>query len=211
MYLYQYIPRSGLECLYVTGQNNGKVKVNPNSFPWINLNLDPEGGLMLQDRHHSIFDAGFSYTVSLLEYLLNKYQAQDDQLIKYNGILKIQDVECYYLTFTNPYYKLITYVTQANETPFTIAKKNHINFYSIIENNPWLKAAEVINPGTKLLIPNDYASKMELYVHKDKFYPVYIKVFDNKGIYEEYYFQHVIINPTFTDLDFSAKNPAYNF
>ena len=211
IYLYQYAPKNGLQCLYIAGQNSGKVKINPNAFPWVNLNLEPEGKLMLENRHHSLFDAGFTYTISLLEYLVNKYQTQKDPLIKYNGILKLQGVDCYYLTFINPNYKLVTYVTQANETPVSIAKKNHLNFYSIIDNNPSLKPTEVIKTGTKLLIPNDYASKMELLVHKDKFYPVHIKVFDNKGVYEEFYFKQVIINPSFTETDFSEKNPAYKF
>lgn len=211
VYLYQYVPKNGLQCLYVTGQNNGKAKVNPNSFPWVNLNLDPQGDLMLQERHHSLFDAGFNYTISVLENLIHKYETQKEPLVKYNGILKLQGVECYFLTFTNPNYKLITYVTQANETPISIAKKNGLNFYSIIDNNPSLKPNQIIKAGTKLLIPNDYASKMELFVHKDKYYPVYLKIFDDKGVYEEYYFQQVIINPVFKDIDFSEKNPAYKF
>lgn len=211
LYLYQYVPKKDLQVLYVSGQNRGKAKVNPGSFPWVNLNLEPEGDLMLQDRHHGIFDAGFGYTISLLEYLMNKYPDQKDQLIKYNGVYKLQGVDCYYLTFTNPNYKLITYVAGFNETPISIAKKNHLNFYSIIDNNKSLKPTEVIKPGTKLVIPNDYALKMELLVHKDKLYPVHLKIYDHKGIYEEYYFQQVTLNPPFKDIDFSEKNPSYKF
>lgn len=211
LYLYQYVPKKDLQVLYVSGQNGGKAKVNPGSFPWVNLNLEPEGDLMLQDRHHGIFDAGFGYTISLLEYLMNKYPDQKGQLIKYNGVYKLQGVDCYYLTFTNPNYKLITYVAGFNETPISIAKKNHLNFYSIIDNNKSLKPTEVIKPGTKLVIPNDYALKMELLVHKDKLYPVHLKIYDHKGIYEEYYFQQVTLNPPFKDIDFSEKNPSYKF
>jgi Protein of unknown function (DUF1571). len=211
LYMYQYVPKKDLQVLYVSGQNGGKAKVNPGSFPWVNLNLEPEGDLMLQDRHHGIFDAGFGYTISLLEYLMNKYPDQKDQLIKYNGVYKLQGVDCYYLTFTNPNYKLITYVAGFNETPISIAKKNHLNFYSIIDNNKSLKPTEVIKPGTKLQIPNDYALKMELLIHKDKLYPVHLKIYDHKGVYEEYYFQQVTLNPPFKDIDFSEKNPDYKF
>ena len=211
LYVYQYVPKPGLQCIYVEGTNNGKIKVSPNSFPWVKLNLDPEGELMLQDRHHTIFDAGFTYTASLLEYLLNKYQSQKESVIKYSGTLKIQGEDCYYLIFTNPNYKLITYVTQANETPISIAKKFHLNFYSILEDNPSLKGLNPIKTGTKITIPNDYASKMEILVNKEKLYPIYLKIYDDKGVYEEYNFQQVILNPVFTDLDFSETNPAYKF
>jgi len=210
-YVYQHAPKNGLQCIYISGKNNGKARVNPNAFPWVNLSLDPEGDLMLEDRHHSIFDAGFFYTSSLIEYLLTKYQNQKESLIKYIGTVKLQEAECYYLVFNNPNYKLITYVTQAGETPISIAKKNHLNFYSILENNPSLKGLNAIKAGTRLMIPNDYASKMELFIHKDKFYPIFLKIYDNKGVYEEFSFQQVIINPVFKEMDFSEKNPAYKF
>ena len=47
IYIYQNIPKKGIECLWVTGKFNGKVKVNPGSFPWVTLNLQPDGDLML--------------------------------------------------------------------------------------------------------------------------------------------------------------------
>ncbi len=50
--LYLYI--KGIEVLWVQGQNNGNALVNPNSFPYINLNLDPYGSLMRADQHHTI-------------------------------------------------------------------------------------------------------------------------------------------------------------
>jgi outer membrane lipoprotein-sorting protein len=211
-YVYQHAPKNGLQCLYVAGKNNGKAKVNPNSFPWVNLNLDPEGDLMLEDRHHSIFDAGFTYTASLIEYLLTKYQNQKQDMVKYNGVIKLMGTECYYLTFVNPNYKLTTYTTTSDkETPISIAKKLHLSFYAIIENNPSLKATSAIKTGTRLTVPNDYASKMELFIHKDKSYPVYLKIYDNKGVYEEFSFQQVVINPLFKDIDFLETNPAYKF
>ena len=211
IYVFQNVPRKGVECLYVTGVNGGKAKVNPNAFPWISLNLGVENDIMLEDRHHSIFDAGFLYTASLLEILLNKYTAQLDKCLLFNGIEKVSGSECYHLTFSNPNYKLTLYTTAQNETPVSIAKKLHINFYSIIENNKGLTPSGVIKPNTRLIVSNDYASKMEVYVHKEKMYPVHIKVYDAKGLFEEYKFLRVEINPTLLDIDFSATNPKYKF
>jgi hypothetical protein len=211
VYIYQHSPKEGLQCLFVSDKNNDKVRINPNSFPWVNLNLEPENELMLQDRHHTIFDGGFSYTISLLDYLLKKYQAQKENLVVLNGIEKIRGIDCYHLTFSNSNYRLTLYTVQSKETPLSIAKKLHLNFYSILENNPSLKVTSVIKSGTKIIVPNDYASKMEFYIHKDKMYPVYLKVFDNKGLYEEYTFTQVILDPVFKDVDFSDKNPAYKF
>jgi outer membrane lipoprotein-sorting protein len=209
IYMYQYFPKLGAQCLYVTGKNGGKARVNTNSFPWITLSLLPEGTLMLEKRHHSVFDAGFLYTALTLENLLNKYQ--NDKVMTMNGIVKMQGADCYYITFTNPNYRMVNYTTQPNETPQSIAKKINLNFYSILENNPKLKVIDQIKPGTKLIIPTNYASKMEIYIHKDKFYPVCLRVYDNKGLYEEYSFFDVLINPQFKEIDFSEDNPNYGF
>jgi outer membrane lipoprotein-sorting protein len=212
IYVYRNTPDKGIECLYATGENNNQAKVNPNTFPWVSLNLNPHGDLVLQNRHHSIFDAGFGYTTTLLQTLMNKYSAQLKNLLEYKGEENVAGVKCHHLVFTNPAYKLTLYtVTEVNETPQTIAKKLGINFYMIMENNSGYKPSSVIKPGTRLIVPNDYASKMELYIHKDKKYPVYIKVYDTKGLYEEFKFLKVEINAALTELDFSAKNPKYHF
>jgi outer membrane lipoprotein-sorting protein len=209
VYMYMYFPKLGRECLYATGTNNGKAWINCNSFPWVTLSLSPESKIMLEERHHSIFDAGFLYTALTLEYLMNKYPTE--KMITLNGIVSMQGEKCYYITLANPKYKMISYTTQQNETPQSIAEKLKLNFYSILENNPSLDLVDVIKPGTKLIVPSDYASKMELYVHTDKFYPVYLRVYDNKGLYEEYSFFGVTINAKFTDTDFAKDNPDYGF
>jgi len=209
IYVYQYAPKMGVECLYVTGENSGKSRVNPKSFPWVTVSLSPEGELTLANRHHSIFDAGFVYTASILEYSIQKHP--NPKNVSMNGIVKMQGVDCYYLTFSNPEFKMVTYTTQVNETPLSLAKKLHLNFYAIIEDNPQFKVTSTIKAGTNLTLPSDYSAKMELYVHKDKFYPVCMRVYDNKGLFEEYIFNDVTINPQFTGQDFSADNPKYGF
>ncbi|HEX2936293.1 MAG TPA: DUF1571 domain-containing protein [Bacteroidales bacterium] len=209
VYMKQKSPKEGLEVLYISGQ--GKAKVNPNAFPWVSLNLDPEGSLMLDKHHHSLLDAGFNYTISLIEFLINKYKADAPKIIKDNGLVKVQNVNCYYYTLSNPNYKLISYTTGDNETVLTIAKKLKLNYFMILENNPHIKGLGVIKKGTVLSVPNDYASKMEMYIHKDKLYPVYLKIYDHKGLYEEYTFTNVDLNAPLKDIDFSAENPNYDF
>jgi len=211
VYVYQKVPVKGLEVLYVTGENSGKAKVNPNAFPWVTLNLEPEGSIMLDKHHHSLFDGGFAYTSSLIEYLFQKYEPQISKLIVNKGVVKYAGSDCYYFTLTNPNYKLVNYTVGANETSLSISRKLKINYFSIIENNPSVSGISVIKEGTKLVVPNDYASKMELYIHKDKLYPVLIKIFDAKGLFEEYTFTNVVLNPAFKSDVFSAGNTAYNF
>jgi outer membrane lipoprotein-sorting protein len=211
VYMKQTSPKKGLECLLILGENNGKAKVNPNSFPWVSLNLDPEGSLMLDNHHHSMFDAGFGYTISLIEFLIEKYKAEIPKLIADNGIVKMQNLQCHYFTLTNTNYRLVSYTTQPNETVLSIAKKLKLNYFTILENNTHIKGLGVIKAGTKLTIPNDYASKMEMYIQKDKYYPIYLRIYDHKGLFEEYTFTNIVLDPSFKDIEFSPKNSDYGF
>jgi outer membrane lipoprotein-sorting protein len=80
-----------------------------------------------------------------------------------------------------------------------------------MENNSGYKPCETFKTGTKLIVPNDYASRIEIYIHTTKKYPMLVQVYDTKGLFEEFKFSKVEINPTLKDIDFSATNPNYKF
>ena len=63
--LYLYI--KGLELLWIQGANKGDALINPNSFPYMDLNLDPYGALMRKDQHHTIHEMGFQYLADILK------------------------------------------------------------------------------------------------------------------------------------------------
>lgn len=210
-YFKQDFPEAGLEGLYINGENDNKTKINPNAFPWITLNLDPEGELMMKNHHHPIFHAGYSYVAQVLEMLIKKYQDKTDQLIVNKGTITYQGQEVIVLDCNNPFYKIQSIAIQKPETPYNIGKRLHINYYSILEENPGLKAFSEVPAGKTIKIPSDYASKMLIYLHKTQLYPVYIKISDPKGVFEEYKFTNVVLNPVFKPEDFQATNPKYNF
>lgn len=210
-YLKQDYPEKGLEGLFITGENDNKTKINPNAFPWVTLNLDPEGELVMKNHHHPIFHAGFSYVAEVLDMLIKKYQAKTDNLIVNKGTMVYQGQEVIVLDCNNPFYKIQTIKISKPETPYELGKRLYINYYSILEENPGLKPFNDIHAGQTIKVPTDYASKMIIYLHKTQHYPLYIKISDPKGVFEEYKFSNVIINPTFKPEDFSASNPKYKF
>ena len=55
VYVYVNLPDEGAELLWVKGKNDGDAIVNPNGFPYFNLNLDPYGKIMRKNQHHTIF------------------------------------------------------------------------------------------------------------------------------------------------------------
>jgi hypothetical protein len=210
-YAVQSVPVKKLEVLYVAGNNGNKLKISPASFPWVTMNLHPESPLVLNNRHHSVLDAGFNYICQIIESLLQKYESKGAQIIDGFSKVKVFGTDCYAITLTNPFYKVSEIEVKGKETPLTLARKLNLNFYTILENNPGLKINDVINTGNRLAVPNDYGSRIELYIHQDKLYPVDLKVYDSKGLYEEYIFTDVDINPVFDGHVFSPENPTYSF
>jgi hypothetical protein len=210
-YAIQSFPVNKLEVLYVTGSNGNKLKINPASFPWVTVNLPPESPLVLANRHHPMLEAGFNYFCRIIGSLLQKYESQGMQIIGGFSRVRVYGADCYAITLINPSYKVSGYEVKEKETALTLARKLNLNYYAILENNPGLKMNEVIHPGTRLTIPNDYGSRIELFIHQDKLYPVDLKVYDPKGLYEEYIFTDVEINPVYDESVFSAENPSYRF
>lgn len=210
-YFKQEKPQPGLEGLLVSGANSNKIKINPNAFPWVNLNLDPEGDLIMKNRHHPVYHAGYGYVADVLERLLNKYKDKSDQLIVSKGLFTYMGQDIWIIECNNPFYKIQTYTVTKPETVYNLSMRLYINFCSILEENPDLKLFSEIPAGKTIKIPSDFASKMTIYLHKTQFYPLYIKVMDPKGMFEEYKFTNVVLNPVFKADTFADTNPEYHF
>jgi hypothetical protein len=211
LYLKQEIPNNGLQGLYVEGTNENRILINPNGFPWMNLNLDPYGTLMLDGHHHPIFHSGFRHFVSVLEHLSTKYSSTLSTMISYQGTTKINGRDCYHLVLDNPKFKYVEYTVKEGETVLSIAKKLKINYYMIIENNNSISGIDKAKAGQVIRVPNDYASKLELWIDKEMMVPVQFKVFDDKGLFEEFTFTNVVINPVFKPEEFTPGYKDYKF
>jgi outer membrane lipoprotein-sorting protein len=211
IYLKQEYPHKDLEVLYVEGQNENKALVSTKSFPWTLMNLDPIGNLMRRGQHQSIFKSGFNFFVGALENFCNKYDRDLDKMLNYEGIVDYAGILCYKITVNNTHFSYLPYRVDPGENMETISGKLCISDYMILEKNPKIKSYEDIAPGTQILIPSDYAKVITLYVDKQKMIPVGVKVFDDQGLFEEYTFVDVVLNPTFTVQDFDKNNPSYGF
>ncbi len=212
VYYKQEYPVKGLEVLYVSGSNNNKALVNPNSFPWINLSLDPYGNLIRENQHHTIFESGFDYMVSILKHLLNKYDTNALSMIESYELVNLNGQICHKIILENQYFKYFSYTVKKGETINTIAKKFKINDYMIIEKNKNINDFnDNINPGQIIKIPNDYANKIIIYIEKQRMIPVVMKIYDDKGLYEYYEFSNISINPEIKPGEFSREYAEYGF
>jgi len=207
--LYLYI--KGIEVLWVQGQNNGNALVNPNSFPYINLNLDPYGSLMRADQHHTIHEMGYQYLYDILK---DGYKKAGDNLNKYFTVMpdeKHNGRDCYKLAITFPDFAWIPYTVKKGENLTTIARKLRVSEYMVLENNPKLSGYTDVKEGQVIKVPNAYAKMTLLLVDKEHMLPVNNKVFDDKGLFETYEYFDLKVNPPIAPEEFTKTYKDYNF
>ncbi len=207
VYVKQLAPKEGVEVLARAG--NPKTVVNLNSFPWINLYLDPHGSLMRRNQHHVVYDSGFDLMISILKYELSSKLSEERLQRKENVIW--QGKEMYHLELKNNDYDLIPYQVKPNETLDDIANKLHINAYAILELNKDVDDYEDVEEGQEIKVPTHYAKRMTLLIDKKTHLPLVIKVFDNKGLYEKYEYNSIRLNPVFAPNEFTMEYEGYNF
>lgn len=208
--IYVYI--KGIELIWVSGWNGNKAYVKPNSFPYINLSLDPLGSLMRQDQHHTLNEMGFDYFASIVEYMALKVGDRFDQYFKLEGEERYNNRPCYKITITNKDYAYENYTVGERESITTIARKLHISEYKILEVNPKLTDYfDILKKGQVLKVPNAYAKDVVLYIDQLYNLPIGVKVSDDKGLFEQYDYFFLQVNPKIEDTEFTTGYKDYKF
>lgn len=210
-YVYSIKPNPGAEAIYMEGCNNGKCIVNPNRFPYINLNLSPHSMLLRKNHQYNILQMGFDYMHGLLSHYLTLYGGGFPRMIS-----KANDVESggksyYSLVIDNPAFGYRNYTVQPGETVVTIGEKLKVNDHMILEINPAIDDYEDVKAGQVIKVPNSFARKIILKIDKKSFLPMAQTVYDEKGLYSVVEFSNFIANPKLTAEDFSPENPEYGF
>ncbi len=207
--LYLYI--KGIEVLWCEGTNNGNALVNPGSFPYINLNLDPFGSLMRKDQHHTIYEMGYQYLEDILKDGLRRVDNKIDKNFIYLGEEKYNGRACYKLSISFPDFAWGPYTVKKGETMITIARKLHVSEYMVLENNPKISWYNDVKEGDVIQVPNAYAKLTLLLIDKEYMLPVNNKVFDDKGLFETYEYSDMQVNKPIDPKEFTKNYQGYNF
>jgi outer membrane lipoprotein-sorting protein len=211
-YCYNIAPTSGLEVLYNSAVNPKEAVVKPNGFPWVNLNLDPNGSLMRKDQHHSLFDSGFHYGITLLQngYDRSKIVGFDKVFTQLKDTLW-NNQWCYVVLISSVDYKIVDYTVEGNENLVDIAKRKFINEYSILLLNSSISDYEDVQAGQKIKTPNAYAKRTVVYIDKKTFLPIVQIMYDEKGIFEKYEYLSLQVNPALKEIEFTTDFEEYGF
>lgn len=200
----------GDEVLWVEGSNNNNAWVHPNSFPYITLALDPDGAIMRKNQHHGVHDAGYDYFKTVLKEAADKAGKNFDDHFLYLGEIMFDGVKCYNVMAIDKDFHYIPYTVQKGENVLSIAKKFWVNEYMLMDHNN-LSSLNDVNTGQTIMIPSDYGKLITLYINKTTMLPLLLRVDDEKGLFEQYVFKHIKIDPPLTAADFSKSNKEYHF
>lgn len=201
---------NGDEVLWAAGANNGNAWVHPNSFPFVTLPLDPDGAILRKGQHHGIQYAGYDYFKEVLKQAADRSGKNFDAHFLYVGEITFDGAKCYNLIAMDKDFSYFPYKVQKGETLLTIAHKFWVNEYMLMQHNK-LSSLNDVSSGQTIMIPSDYGKLITLYIDKKTMLPLLLRVDDEKGLFEQYVFKHIVIDPAFTDADFSKDNKEYHF
>ena len=213
-YMYMYSPDAGVEVLYKEGVNSGKAYVNPNKklVSFIDFDFDPMGKTLRKDEHHTLFENGFEYMRGILKAVMRVADEEDkyDEYCVVEGEVNFKDRQCHKVLLQYPKFAWKDYTVQSGEDLVKIARKLNLSEYMILEKNK-LSNYTSVKAGQTIKVPNMYAKKVVLYIDKINLMPIYQEVHDDQGMFEEYHYINLIVNPVLDADDFSKQNPEYKF
>lgn len=207
-----YLYTNGIELIWREDQNNKKAYVKPNSFPYINLSLDPLGSLMRQDQHHTIHEMGFDYFGSVIDRNVKKLGDKFDEAFKLEGEETVNHRPCYKVVIINNDYAILNYTVLKGENLMTIARKLNVGEFKLLElNSEKVDDYNDVKAGQVIKVPSAYAKNVTLYIDKLFFIPVSTVVYDEKGLFEKYDYFFVQLNPKIDEAEFTRSYKEYGF
>jgi hypothetical protein len=207
-----YINIKGLEVLWVQGKNSGKAYINPNSFPYINLSLDPMSSLMRKDQHHTLHESGYDYFASIIAHNVLKLGDVGKDHFLFEGEETVNGRTCYKIVIKNNDFTYVDYKVGKAENLTVIARKLFLSEYMLVSKNKGLTDYyDILKEGQIIKVPNYYAKNITLFIDKVYMLPLNIKITDELGLYEDYNYNFLQVNPKFEADEFTKGYKDYKF
>jgi outer membrane lipoprotein-sorting protein len=98
VYMAWYTPHAGRVIVYVEGENDNKMLVNPGGlFSFLRLKLDPSSSLATQNTHHTVREAGLQKTIALLMREYERGQREGQVRLSLQGYEEVAGRSTYHL------------------------------------------------------------------------------------------------------------------
>jgi outer membrane lipoprotein-sorting protein len=210
-YVYSVTPNPGAEALYIEGENAGKAIINPNMRLIPTLHLSPYHPILRRNHQFTLLHFGFEYVYDVCSGYVQKFGNRFYDYLRLDKEITFNNQTYLQLILQTNEFKWVPYTVQKGENLVSISKKLLVNDYMILENNPKLKNYDDVKEGQIIKVPTVFGKKIIFYVDKLSFLPMVQIVYDDKGLYSRIEYSSFVMNPAFTEEDFSKKNKKYGF
>lgn len=183
-------PNEGSEVIFIEGQNENQARYRPNGFPYMDLDLDPMGSVMRRNNHHTIYELGFDYFGNLIQH----YYTKHPELFINKGIRYWQGQKCYLIELNSPIFTYSSYTPTKGDSSYNLSRRLFVSEYLLLEKNTHISSQDEL-PAKSILVPNSYANRIELYIACENYLPIHQSIYDEKGLFEQYSFYNLSINP----------------
>lgn len=211
LYIKNFKPKPGSEILYIKGQNDDKALINPNSFPYFSISLDPDNNLLLAGGHHSLREAGFTLFSDMFKLYKENYGKELYNRITYHGMFKWNDRVCYKISIDYPDYSTKKYSPKKGETLYSISRDQLLNIGKLREYNAKYDDDDILDESDEIIIQNVYAKKAVIFIDNENYFPIYQLIYDEEGLYEKYQYVDLNLDISFKNEEFTRDYSEYNF
>lgn len=215
VYIRHIKPYEGREVLYVTGSNGGKALINPNSFPYVNVSLDPLGARVRQNQHHTLLDVGFGTVASIIAHDLEEHRDELPKILHLDPAGGTFDGRpCWLVKMEVPQFRWVSYtVKPGGESLEQIGHKLNVSEHMIGEklNGFGGDYQENLAAGRVIQVPTTYARRLVVLIDKQTQLPVSISIYDDQGLYEQYEYHDLRVNLGFRADEFTPEFKGYHF
>ena len=109
-------PHAGRVIVYVEGENDNKILVNPGGLlRFLRLKLEPTSSLATQNTHHTVREVGLQKTIALLEREYERGRREGQVTLFFQGYDEVADRPAYHLTLVCHADKTAGYYAQRGE------------------------------------------------------------------------------------------------
>ncbi|PLX20709.1 MAG: hypothetical protein C0599_08690 [Salinivirgaceae bacterium] len=208
VYYRQFIDNN-IELLYDETKDKEKAIINPDGFPYTNLQLSPYSSLILKRQHHNVFEADPLFTIDQLKRMFDDCLPDKCSITISDTLVDNKPYKV--LQYFNPHYKIQKVKVEEDIHILDFARKLGVNFYSIVCFNEDFDSSSEFDKGEILKVPSSYAKKILLIVNPSNNQVFEIQVFDGKGLFEKMRYLWFKKDVEFEEIDFQKENPEYNF
>lgn len=208
-YLKCEYPDKGAEVLYIEGANHGKALINPNRFPFMNVNLHPGSSLLRKNHQYTVAQMGFGHLYQILRGYERKEHENFFRKLHVTG--SADNTGDLILEIRNNEFGYMNYKVMKGETLTTIAAKFLLNDQMILELNPDCDYYDDVRPGQVLTIPNSFGKRIIFHIDRKTGLPLRQIIYDNKGLFSKVEFTSFVLNPVFNNNEFSRDFQGYGF